>query len=146
VVGGRVGGRVVSGKNGANSVWKPAWPFRSIVAALLVLVLSATSARAEDRFLARVTYYHPTGDPMYSGQPPYWTAAACSSRFPIGTVILLAGRDGAQLIVKCLDRGRIDSEDWVDCYCDFPGCGEWIARFFSPYAPGAILTRERSAS
>lgn len=66
----------------------------------------------------RVTYYLPTGDPMYNGQMPFVGAAACGWNFPLGTTVILP--DGWS--VKCLDRGMLDN-DWVDIYMPSDAAG-----------------------
>jgi hypothetical protein len=62
----------------------------------------------------RVTYYLWTGHRMANGEWPHFGAAACSLWVPFGTRITLA--DGRT--VTCKDRGRIDSELWIDIYVD----------------------------
>lgn len=80
-------------------------------AAVLVLAsLAPRGAVAGWGQAVRLTYYLPTGDPMYSGIYPYSGAAACSWNFPIGTVLEFPYGDQ----VVCLDRGMLGSSGWVD--------------------------------
>jgi hypothetical protein len=88
--------------------------------------------------LFRVTFFHDTGHTMANGQMPFPGAAACSSDFPIGTVIGLSGKSG-WLDVVCLDRGHLNSRHWVDIYAESPERGAVIARNFSPYAYGVVV-------
>lgn len=88
--------------------------------------------------LFRVTFYHATGAPMANGQYPYPGAAACSTHFDLGTMISLVGPDG-WYPVTCADRGKINSERWVDIYCPDPACDRYVRTTFSPYAYGVAI-------
>ena len=90
--------------------------------------------------LLRVTFYHPTGNPMASGSYPFPGAAACSTHFALGTVIRLEG----WYEVICLDRGHINSRPWVDVFAATAEEGRFIAKTFSPYAYGQIVETEAS--
>jgi len=76
--------------------------------------------------LVRVTYYTPTGNPMYSGVYPQYGDAACSWNLPLGTRLRLP--DGYE--VTCWDRGQLGSQGWLDLFAPSPAIGRgFIARY-----------------
>ncbi len=79
--------------------------------------------------LVRVTWYGPTGFPMYSGDMPYEGAAACSWNLPLGTQIRLP--DGA--VVTCLDRGYL-GPNHVDLFAPTAAQGWSLIRRYGDWA------------
>jgi len=110
---------------------------RWVFAVLAALWLSAlvTAAQASEVYEVRVTYYYPTGNPMYSGHYPFEGAAACSWNFPLGTQLAFA--DGR--VVTCLDRGHLGWSGWVDVFVWGPAAGRLVAESYSPYADVTVL-------
>ena len=77
----------------------------------VVLGAIALAVQAE-QIVVTVSYYLPTGSPMFSGLEPFSGAAACSWNFELGT--RLAFNDGR--VVECLDRGLLGSSGHVDVF------------------------------
>jgi hypothetical protein len=87
-----------------------------------------------------VTFYLPTGNPMYSGIYPYEGAAACWWGLDIGVRFRLVG-DPTGRTYTCLDRGAGPDRQitrptdtsvltpWVDVYFEDEAAGmAWLAK------------------
>lgn len=84
------------------------WKIVLFTALFLFLVLQglvcSRNVRATDEIVhVDLTWYLPTGNPMYNGEYPFPGAAACSWNFELGTVLVLPAGDE----VICFDRGLL---------------------------------------
>lgn len=108
-----------------------------LLLALLPSFVPAPPPAAGTEMRVRVTYYYAApGARMFNGEHPRPGAAACSTHFAIGTVIRLDG----WYEVTCLDRGHLYGEKWIDVFAATPEDGAYIARTFSPYATGEVVS------
>lgn len=100
---------------------------RLLLALLALWLVAVTPAYADTRYIPAksviVTYYYPTGNPMYNGRYPFIGAAGCSWDMPLDSVVLFP--DGR--IVVCMDRGMLGSSGHVDIFAATPAMGKEIA-------------------
>jgi hypothetical protein len=93
----------------------------ALAALLLLPALQPAHAQTDEDVLpVVVTWYTATGSPTYSGEWPAPGTAACSWNLPLGSLVEL--EDG--VTYRCIDRGALGSDGWIDRYCDAAPCWE----------------------